>query len=112
MLECFSTPCRAWQEVGDGLPGMALAVNQGGRQSVVAAVGGGLDKARREGLPEGGGLMWLGRLAGRDDGGAAGVVAWNQVADEVAGTGSQAEDGMQARSRARPQPPRSEKTTP
>ena len=78
------------------MPGVAPAVEQGGREGVVGAAGGVLDEARREGLQDGSGQLLPGRLAGLDGGGAVGVVALDEVADEVAGIGLEAEDGMQA----------------
>ena len=91
----FHAPARR-VEVGQGVPGVALAVEQGGREGVVVAAGGVVDKARRDGLQDGIGLLLRGRLGGLDGDGAVGVVALDEVADEAAGIGLQAEDGMQA----------------
>lgn len=83
-------------EVGQRLPGVALAVKQGGREGVVAGVGGVVDEARRDGLQDGIRLLLAGRLGGLDEDGAVGVVAADEVAGEAAGVGLEAEDGLQA----------------
>ena len=64
--ECSPAPHRAWQEVGEGIPEGTLAVEQGGREGVVAAACAVLDEARRDGLQNGIGQLPPGRVAGLD----------------------------------------------
>ena len=78
------------------MPGVALAVEQCGREGGVVSADGVLDEGYREGLPDSVGLLPQSRLAGLDGGAAFNVVAGDEVADKVTSMGPQAEDGMQA----------------